>query len=275
MRRTPVAVGLIASLLAFACGNHSTTQPSSTDAQLVSAGVSDGGTTRAASPPNLVLRTVPPLDSSTHPYPTVTGIVPLSVRFNLCNSDDPGMIFLPDGTLDPQGDSLNWQFHFGDSGLPAFRPDGTFAPDFDHFCRVEHVYTAPGYYTATLRVTDKRLTDQGRTVAALACTNTKLTIEVLPSPAPSPAPTPVATPAPAPVITSFTDSWGCFPEGWTLTWTTTGATSASIDNGVGAVAVNGSRLLPKLLFAAGDYELTATGAGGTVTRTITLVDGGC
>jgi len=132
-------------------------------------------------PPNFVLRTTPPADPSGGPFPTISGEAPLAVRFNLCRSDDP----------DPE-DSLNYQFSFGDSGRPAFNPDGTFAPDFDHFCRVEHVYERPGTYTATVSVTDKHLEDQGQQVVAFARRTQSLTIVVVPAgltqPQPHPSP---------------------------------------------------------------------------------------
>jgi len=74
----------------------------------------------------------------------------------LCRSDDPD-----------QGDSLNWQYNFGDSGRNPFNADGSFNPDADHVCRVEHTY-AEGTYTAWVSVTDKHLEDQSKGVAGLA-----------------------------------------------------------------------------------------------------------
>jgi PKD domain-containing protein len=156
-------------------------------------------------PPNFVLRTTPPADASTIPFPTISGEAPLAVRFNLCRSDDP----------DPE-DSLNYQFSFGDSGRPAFNPDGTFAPDFDHFCRTEHLYGTPGTYTATVSVTDKHLEDQSRQVVAFARRTQSLTIVVVPPglvepaphPGPSPSPNPSPTPMPRLVITIVTNNAG-------------------------------------------------------------------
>jgi hypothetical protein len=142
-------------------------------------------------PPNFVLRTTPPADPSTSPFPTITGEAPLLVRFNLCRSDDPD-----------EGDSLNYQFSFGDSGRPPFNPDGTFAPDFDHFCRTEHVYEALGTYTATVSLTDKHLEDQSQQVVSLARRTQSLTIVVVPPRPPGqgggPPPAPGPTPPPAP-----------------------------------------------------------------------------
>jgi hypothetical protein len=96
----------------------------------------------------------------------------LPVRFNLCTSDDAEQVIGPGGTQLPNGDSLNWQFNFGDprkysigpggipSPDPAFDPAGRFLPDFEHFCRTEHTYEE-GTYVATVSLTDKHLEDQG------------------------------------------------------------------------------------------------------------------
>lgn len=152
-------------------------------------------------PPNLVLRTTPPADPSTSPFPTIFGAAPLTVRFNLCRSDDP----------DPE-DSLNYQFSFGDSGRPAFNPDSTFAPDFDHFCRTEHVYEKPGTYTATVSVTDKHLEDQSQRVVAFARRTQGLLIVVVPpgliQPGPHPGPSSSPPPPPRLVITIVSNNGG-------------------------------------------------------------------
>jgi len=148
-----------------------------------------------------VLRTTPPADPSTSPFPTIFGAAPLTVRFNLCRSDDP----------DPE-DSLNYQFSFGDSGRPAFNPDGTFAPDFDHFCRTEHVYEKPGTYTATVSVTDKHLEDQSQRVVAFARRTQGLLIVVVPpgliQPGPHPGPSSSPPPPPRLVITIVSNNGG-------------------------------------------------------------------
>ena len=156
-----------------------------------------GGAAGQNDPPNPVLRTTPPADPSTSPFPTISGEVPLAVRFNLCRSTDSD-----------EGDSLNYQFNFGDSDRPAFNPDGTFNPDFDHFCRIEHVYERLGTYTATVSLTDKHLEDQGRQVTAFARQTLSLTIVVtghIPGPPPGsspppPTPTPGPTPTPLPKV---------------------------------------------------------------------------
>ncbi len=54
----------------------------------------------------------------------------------------------------------------------------------------------------------------------------------------------------------------------TLTWTTTNATTVSIDQGVGTVAASGSTTVKPS--ATTQYTLTATGDGGTVTATATV-----
>jgi hypothetical protein len=53
-----------------------------------------------------------------------------------------------------------------------------------------------------------------------------------------------------------------------LTWTTTNATSVSIDNGVGSQAVNGTVNVSPTTTTI--YTLTATGGGGTTTKTATV-----
>jgi phospholipase C len=54
----------------------------------------------------------------------------------------------------------------------------------------------------------------------------------------------------------------------TLTWTTTGATTVSIDNGVGAVQASGTA--PVTPTATTTYTITASGAGGTTTAQATV-----
>lgn len=138
------------------------------------------------SPPRLIVQTNPAARGG-EDLPLIEGPAPLSVFFSLCQSDDPDQILLPDGREDPRGDTLNWQFHFGDSGAPAFRSDGSFDPDFDHFCRVEHTYRE-GTYVATLSVTDKHLEDQTGRVAASARKTTQFRIRAFrgdPEPAPA------------------------------------------------------------------------------------------
>ena len=99
-------------------------------------------------PPRLIVQTNPGASHNESP-PLIEGPAPLNVFFSLCQSDDPDQILLPGGIQDPRGDTLNWQFHFGDSGTPAFHPDGSFNPDVDHICRVDHTYQE-GTYIATV-----------------------------------------------------------------------------------------------------------------------------
>jgi hypothetical protein len=75
----------------------------------------------------------------------------------------------------------------------------------------------------------------------------------------------------APVISAFTASPGTIATGSssTLSWTVTGATSVTIDNGVGTVTGRTSATVSPA--ATTTYTLTATGAGGTTARKATTV----
>ena len=75
---------------------------------------------------------------------------------------------------------------------------------------------------------------------------------------------------PPPTVDSFTAAPATITAGetTTLSWTTTGATDVSIDNGVGVVAVDGSVTVTPT--ATTTYTLTATGAGGTATSSATV-----
>lgn len=68
----------------------------------------------------------------------------------------------------------------------------------------------------------------------------------------SPPPTVIISASPAAIVNGGSS---------TLTWTTTNAISASIDNGIGAVPVNGSVSVSPT--ATTTYTITATGAGGS------------
>jgi len=84
-----------------------------------------------------------------------------------------------------------------------------------------------------------------------------------------PAPTPVLpTTPPAPTIQSFTANPATITVGGssTLQWAVTGADSVQIDQGVGAVAASGSKQVSPA--ATTTYQLTAQGAGGTVTKQV-------
>jgi hypothetical protein len=54
----------------------------------------------------------------------------------------------------------------------------------------------------------------------------------------------------------------------TLTWTTTNATTAAIDNGIGTVPVNGSIVVTPA--ATTTFTITATGAGGSANASVTV-----
>jgi formylglycine-generating enzyme required for sulfatase activity/pimeloyl-ACP methyl ester carboxylesterase len=77
----------------------------------------------------------------------------------------------------------------------------------------------------------------------------------------------VATP---PTISSFVANPSAISPGQsaTLSWTSTGGTSASIDNGVGAVAPSGSLMVSPSVTTT--YTLTVGGAGGTRTASTTV-----
>jgi len=134
----------------------------------VGAAVHAVGLQRKNSPPIMDLRTRPPAVPG-DPYPVISGPSPLTVRFNLCRSSDPDME-PEDGS---EGDSLNWQFNFGDD-----RPVSE-GPDTARVCRTEHTY-AEGVYVATVSVTDKHLEDQDD-FSSLARVHQKLTIQAGPS----------------------------------------------------------------------------------------------
>jgi hypothetical protein len=241
--RIPVVV-LVGGLSCGACsGGGSPAQPNPAQSNATSGSVRATNTA-----PSLVLRTVPPMNTTTSPYPTVQGVVPLAVRFNLCPSGDPDT-----------SDSLNWQFNFGDtdSKTPAFLPNGAFNPDFEQFCRVDHTYNSAGSYTATLSVTDKHQEDQSRGVSALARTTQFITINAFAIAPPPPG---------APTIQASILGNGCTP--WTISWTTTNATSVTIKNGpalVGTFPPNGSTSYPSGLAT---FTLTATGPGGTASAVV-------
>lgn len=119
-----------------------------------------------------MLRTRPPAAPGS-PYPVISGRAPLEVTFNLCQSDDP------DESEDApeEGDTVNWQFHFGDDGTEPFDADGSFNANSARVCRTSHTYTE-GSYVATVSVTDKHLEDQGRDVTGMARVVEQVAIEV-------------------------------------------------------------------------------------------------
>jgi len=80
----------------------------------------------------------------------------------------------------------------------------------------------------------------------------------------------VATVA-APQITRFDASVIPGTSSYALTWTSTGGATASIDNGIGSVALSGSKAVTPA--STTTYTLTVTGPGGTVTARTTIVLG--
>lgn len=77
-------------------------------------------------------------------------------------------------------------------------------------------------------------------------------------------------PAQPPRITSFTAIPSAINSGQSsmLAWTSTGGTSASLDNGIGPVATSGSTSVAPTVSTT--YRLTVTGAGGAATGTATV-----
>jgi len=76
-----------------------------------------------------------------------------------------------------------------------------------------------------------------------------------------------------PVIESFTASPAALPVGGgtvTLAWTTTGASSVSIDQGVGAVTPVASGTQTATATATTTYTLTATNSDASVTKTASV-----
>lgn len=161
------AAAIVFATLHLSCSDQGPSAPTASRPAAVTA--ASGNARAQNAPPNLVVRTTPGADYSTNP-PTISGNPPLTVNFGLCQSDD----------ADP-GDSLNWQYNFGDSGLKPFNADGSFNPDTDHVCRAEHTYRE-GIYTAWVSVTDKHLEDQSHGVVSLARKSQAFTIRAQSAP---------------------------------------------------------------------------------------------
>jgi hypothetical protein len=193
------AAAISFATLHLSCGEKAPTSPTAGASQPVA--TLEIGSARALNvPPNLVVRTTPAADYSTNP-PTISGAPPLDVFFGLCQSDDPD-----------QGDSLNWQYNFGDSGRKPFNDDGSFNPDTDHACRTEHTY-AEGTYTAWVSVTDKHLEDQSKGVRSLARRSQAFTIKAeFPRTPPAPPSVPAVLP---PNCHTITKPNGACPTGAT------------------------------------------------------------
>jgi len=225
-------VALSAALL-VACSGDAPTSPS---ASTRLSGASGGTATALNAPPSLKLKTVPAVDR-TGAVATITGVAPLSVHLNLCPSDDPDQVILPDGSQSPAGDTLNWQFNFGDparytigpTGIPspdpAFDPaTGRFRPDSEHFCRAAHVYEEEGIYIATVSVTDEHLEDQGAGI--LARRTERVRVVALGEPSADCIPPTVATIS-SPPGCSGTHATAGFFTGSGLTYSLTGCLSAT------------------------------------------------
>lgn len=189
-------------------------------------------------------------------------------------------------SIDPDGDTLNYAWDFGDSSSAASR---------DYTKK----YTEDGVYTVTLNVTDGK---GGRAVQSKDVTvdapgsEPEPPAPTPPTPTPPPAPTPPAPmppppPAPEPpeaptppeeptppllVIESFGAKPNTIGKGdtATLSWQITGtATSLNIDQGVGDVTGLTSRVVNPETTTT--YILRASSASGEVTaETTVMVAGG-
>jgi hypothetical protein len=84
------------------------------------------------------------------------------------------------------------------------------------------------------------------------------------------SPSGVTPPTPTPPTASFTANPASIQTGQTttLSWSTTNASSITLNNGIGTVALNGSVNVSPTNTTS--YTLTATGSGGTVTKTTTV-----
>jgi peptidoglycan-associated lipoprotein len=102
---------------------------------------------------------------------------------------------------------------------------------------------------------------------AVGCKKPKPVAPTTPA-APTPAPPPA--PKPAPAIGSFTVEPGSITAGQsaTLSWSVQNADTISISAGIGSVQATGTRSVSPA--STTTYRLTATGAGGTTERSVTL-----
>ena len=110
-------------------------------------------------------------------------------------------------------------------------------------------------------------TKEANALAAEAEAKAKALCPAKPAPAPVAAPEPPRAPSPTASLSaamSSVEAGACT----NLTWSTSNATSASIDQGVGSVDPSGSRqVCPS---SSTTYTLTASGAGGTRTSSATV-----
>jgi RHS repeat-associated protein len=128
---------------------------------------------------------------------------------------------------------------FGTSFLWTFGDGATAAT-----MSTTHAFTTVGTYTVSFKAGDPSYTTSTATV----------TITVMAKPS----------------ITSLTASPGSITSGQssTLAWSVTGATSLSLDNGIGTVTGTTSRSVSPSVSTT--YTLTATNAAGSVTATVTV-----
>ncbi|MCX6006529.1 MAG: hypothetical protein NTZ34_04610, partial [Chloroflexi bacterium] len=89
-----------------------------------------------------------------------------------------------------------------------------------------------------------------------------------------PASPTTTTPAEKPVVSSFSANPSSIASGGTstLSWSVTGATSVSLDNGIGNVAVSGTRAVAPT--ASTIYILTASNASGSNNATTQVLVSG-
>ncbi|KAA0252918.1 PKD domain-containing protein [Acidobacteria bacterium ACD] len=131
------------------------------------------------------------------------------------------------------GSPTSWGWNFGDSTASGLQ-------------NPTHTYSSPGTYPVTL-------------VAYNSAGSNSITKQVVVQAATAP-----------PTIQSFTANPTAVAPGGTttLSWTSTGGTSASIDQGVGSVPTSGSKLITPVIGAT--YTLTVTGPGGSATASVTI-----
>lgn len=175
--------------------------------------------------------------------PTITGTATYtntSYPFTFSNSQDP------------DGDTLRYEIDWDNSGAPdGYLPTSGYAAGKPSLS-TNHQWATPGTYTFKARAADVNGNLSGWTTASVTVSN---------QPAP---PTALLTASPATIGTGKSS---------TLTYTCTNGTSASIDQGIGAVspAANGTKTVSPA--ATITYTLTCTNVSGTDTDTTTVTVG--
>jgi hypothetical protein len=101
-----------------------------------------------------------------------------------------------------------------------------------------------------------------------------ITLACIPSVIPATTPTTPATSGSPPTVIAFTATPDSITPAQqsTLSWNVTGADSVQIDNGIGSVAVAGTRIVAPDTPTA--YILTATNSYGTISQAVTITVGG-